>query len=410
VNQEERSQRSEDPYLQSRLHLRRGSRSVHYLAPHSLFSSHRLDHGTLLLLDHLPQGEPGSFLDLGSGYGVLGLEVAARHPKARGLLVDRDLLAVEYSKRNADLQGARSVEARPSLGYRDLPPDRGPFDWILSNFPARAGEPVLEHFLAGGRARLTPGGEMRIVVIAPLAPAVVRAAGSLGFPVEMPARSRSHAVFRFPAFAGGEPSPGRESGEEVYERDCIRLRLPEELRLVRPSDLADEPHRLSRAIPLLAARLAAPEGARVLVFRSGYGLLPALVLSRIPGSRILAQDRDLLATAFTRRNCAAWGSRLEVEERTFLPAPSAPGGFDLVLGELSPPLGPRATLLEIQRAREALAPEGRGLILGLLKQWKEFLKPAARRLGLSLIAADGPAALLGLEPGRRLQSPEVVRG
>ncbi|MBI4603932.1 MAG: methyltransferase, partial [Planctomycetes bacterium] len=57
-------------------------------APRSLFSTAYVDPGTRLLLETLPERGPASFLDLGCGYGALGLAVAARYPGGRGLLAD----------------------------------------------------------------------------------------------------------------------------------------------------------------------------------------------------------------------------------------------------------------------------------------------------------------------------------
>src|SRR5213076_515113 len=51
--------------------------------PWDVFSSQRIDEGTLLLLQHLPAGDPASLLDLGCGYGALGLPLAARWPHRR---------------------------------------------------------------------------------------------------------------------------------------------------------------------------------------------------------------------------------------------------------------------------------------------------------------------------------------
>ena len=94
----------DDPYLQSTLTLRVEERELTFQAPHSVFSSSRIDGGTRLLLENLPDGSPRSFLDLGCGYGALGLPVAARFPESVGVLVDRDLLAVEFTRRNAALE------------------------------------------------------------------------------------------------------------------------------------------------------------------------------------------------------------------------------------------------------------------------------------------------------------------
>src|SRR5262249_15073733 len=150
-------------------------------------SSQRIDEGTLLLLRNLPDGEPSSLLDLGCGYGALGLPVAARWPKARALLIDRDLLAVAASAHNARALGLGNVEVRPGLGYRGLSAQR--FDWVLCNVPARIGTSAIRYLLEGGRAL---GAEVRAVVIRDLA-GVVRSLGLSGL-AEV-ARGPRHAVF-----------------------------------------------------------------------------------------------------------------------------------------------------------------------------------------------------------------------
>jgi 16S rRNA (guanine1207-N2)-methyltransferase len=380
---------TEDPYFRTTLSIAWGGRRLRLRVPHSIFSSQRIDDGTRLLLDHLPSGEPRLLLDLGCGYGALGLPVAARFPGARGLLVDRDLLAVEYCRRNAALEGIGNVEVGPSLGYGAVPHSRT-FDWILANVPARAGGRVFGHFLAEGAARLAPGGEVRLVVIAPLAEAVEEAARAWGIEVRRAAASPRHVVF-----AAADPGRGPTGeGLEVYGRDAIEVALPEKLRLLRPTDLADEPHRLPTAIPLLASRLPEAPPARVLVFRCGYGLVPALALARWPAARVAALDRDLLGIAYTKLNCADAADRLETIEAVEVAAAAPRGPFDLVLGELSPPNGTAANVREVEDARSLLAPGGRALILGLLKQWRETLGPRAEALGLRLLESREAVALI----------------
>jgi 16S rRNA (guanine1207-N2)-methyltransferase len=376
-----------DPLVSAKLEIQWGGRKLQLLGGHSLFSSHRIDGGTRLLLESLPAREPGTYLDLGCGYGAMGLPIAARFPSSRGLLVDRDLLAVELSRRNSALQGIANVEVAPSLGYRDIPPAWGPFDWILSNVPARARERVIEHFVSEGRSRLTDRGEMRIVAISSLKAMVEKIALDLGLSPAPVAETAHHAVFSFP------PGKGSAAGEDIYFRDKIELDLPERLELERPTDLADEPHRLKTAIPLLLTCLPASPPGRILVFRAGYGLLPALALARYPGARVIAVDRDLLATAYTSRNTRRWPERIRVVESLGLSGVLALGPFDLILGELSPPLGPEATLAELSEVREALAPGANALILGLLKQWREFVKGSAESLRVRLFQSEGPAAL-----------------
>ncbi|MBI4586817.1 MAG: methyltransferase [Planctomycetes bacterium] len=391
-----------DPWTKARLCFSWRGRTLSLLAPYSVFSNTRIDRGTLLLLDHLPAGEPEAFLDLGCGYGALGLAVASQSPKARGLLLDRDLLAVEFCRRNAAALGIPSVKIIGSLGFRDIPPAWGRFDWILANVPARAGERVFKAFIAEGRGRLSPGGEMRLVAILPLSPAIERAAREGGFEFRKVAASRQHVVFAFPP---GEV--GRPGDEEIYQRDTIELSLPERLELARPTDLADEPHRLPVAIPLLAEALPAVAPARALSFRCGYGLLPALLLERYPEARVMAADRDLLATSYTRRNCRAHGERLQVVECLGLKPIEPLGPFDLIVGELSPPAGQAAILQELGEVRGLLAPGGRALILGFVKQWREFLREEAERPGLQVLKTKGQVALFEMKKHQLASSGAV---
>ncbi len=391
---------ADDPLLKSKLRFSWHDVQLELHAPHSVFSSTWIDRGTLLLLENLPPGEPRAFLDLGCGYGAPGLPIAARFPRSRGLLVDRDLLAVEYCRQNARAHAIANVEVIGSLGYRDIPPVWGPFDWIVVNFPARAGEKVMDLFLEGGLRRLAPGGEMRIVVIGPLAPVVKKVAEARGLAGRKIAETGQHTVF---AFGPSPETPAGGQGQDPYLRDVIDLSLPGgtlPLRLARPTDLADEPHRLRDAVPLLAECLpeVLPGAGRVLVFRSGYGLVPALALARYPGANVIATDRDLLGTELTRRNAAWAGERLRVVESAFVAGVREHGPFDLILGELSPPLGSRATLVELEEARGMLAPGGVALVLGLAKQWRELLAGAAERLGIAKRGARGAAALYAIDP------------
>ncbi|HMC34905.1 MAG TPA: methyltransferase, partial [Myxococcales bacterium] len=124
------------PYARGRLlEKARGFPALSLDVPWDVFSSQAIDEGTLLLLQNLPAGEPRSVLDLGCGYGALGLPIAARWPSARCVLIDRDLLAVAAAAHNARALGLRNAEARPGLGYREVAGER--FDWVVCNVPAR---------------------------------------------------------------------------------------------------------------------------------------------------------------------------------------------------------------------------------------------------------------------------------
>ncbi|MES9874563.1 MAG: methyltransferase, partial [Candidatus Sedimenticola sp. 6PFRAG7] len=75
-----------------------------------LFSPKNVDEGSRLLLDYLEINETDDTLDLGCGYGPLGLTMARLAPKGTSVLVDKDFMAVEYSRKNAQLNNIENVE------------------------------------------------------------------------------------------------------------------------------------------------------------------------------------------------------------------------------------------------------------------------------------------------------------
>jgi 16S rRNA G1207 methylase RsmC len=365
------------PYARGRLLEKALGQTLSLDVPWDVFSSQRIDEGTLLLLDHLPAGEPRSLLDLGCGYGALGLPVAARWPKARCLLIDRDLLAVAAAAHNARGLQLDNVEVRPGLGYRDV---RERFDWVLCNVPARIGAPAIRYFFQGGRAL---GAEVRAVVIRDLAPIVE----DLGIP--RVARGPRHDVF---ALAPG-PAEADLPDEAVYARDETQF---QGLRLSRPQDASEDPAHL-RMLSILAESLPRAAPRRALAFRAGYGALPLFLKQRFPETEVVAQERDLLDAEFLRRNARALGLAVEVRE-TLLPAEAAgKQTFPLVVGELSSPAGPAVAARELQEAADLLSAGGHALVLASEKQEREWLPQAAPRgASLTLLLRREGASILRL--------------
>jgi 16S rRNA G1207 methylase RsmC len=385
-----------DPWHKTTFHLRSLGADLALAVPHDLFSTMRIDEGTLLLLEHLPESEPASVLDMGCGYGALGLPVAARFPRARVELVDRDLLAVAASSRNAAENRLDNVRTRGSLGFRDLPAEPVAYDWILCNVPARIGTPFIEDLLGSGRLLLAAGGELRVVVINALIPVLEQLREKNGWPLVERARGPRHSIFSLAA--GGTASAAPADLERLYARDRVELGG---LKLQRPFDLGgDDPRRLTSGLPVLIDVLPRQAPRSVLCFRCGYGALPLLARARWPEARVVAVDRDLLATTFTRINAAELGlagERLDVRENAHLPDALQPDErFELVVGELSPSAGERVAEAELEAIATHLEKGGQALLLSLEKLEREWVRPFALKKKLSihpLIAREGYAAL-----------------
>jgi 16S rRNA G1207 methylase RsmC len=138
-----------------------------------LFSPKAIDEGTRLLLDHLEVAEDDRAIDLGCGYGPLGLAIAHAAPAGHCVLVDKDFVAVEYARRNAERNGIRNVEVLLSDGLRQVPPQS--FTLAVTNLPAKTSKEHYYLFFHDIRERLEPGGRFYVVVISGLRQFIARA-------------------------------------------------------------------------------------------------------------------------------------------------------------------------------------------------------------------------------------------
>ncbi len=139
----------------------------HLLSFHTtwgLFSPKGIDAGTRLLLDHLEVRPEERALDLGCGYGPLGLAIAKAAPQGFCTLVDKDFVAVEYARKNAALNGIENVEVLLSNGLDQVPAGRR-FTLAVTNLPAKTGKEHYYLFFHDIHQRLEPGGRFYVVVI-----------------------------------------------------------------------------------------------------------------------------------------------------------------------------------------------------------------------------------------------------
>lgn len=138
----------------------RGKR-LRFTTDAGVFSRGELDPGTRLLLDALPEEIGGDVLDLGCGWGPIGISVKAARPEARVTLADVNLRALGLSRDNARRNGAE-VECVESDGFSAL--EGRTFDAVITNPPIRAGKQVIYGMFADAAARLNPGGSLYLVI------------------------------------------------------------------------------------------------------------------------------------------------------------------------------------------------------------------------------------------------------
>ena len=141
-----------------------GGRRLTLHSTWGLFSPREIDEGTRLLLEHVEVPEDADCLDLGCGYGPIGLALAALAPRGSTLMVDKDFVAVDYANANARRNGLANARALASNGFAQIPRDLR-FHLIASNIPAKVGKELLALLLHDARERLHPGGCLYLVTI-----------------------------------------------------------------------------------------------------------------------------------------------------------------------------------------------------------------------------------------------------
>lgn len=128
-----------------------------------VFSRAEVDFGSQLLIDALPCQAGDTVLDLGCGYGPIGLVASTLvNPGGQVYLVDVNERAVELANKNLANNGITNARALVSDGLAALTSLQ--FDWVLSNPPIRAGKKVVYSLLTDAYAALRPGGCLLVVI------------------------------------------------------------------------------------------------------------------------------------------------------------------------------------------------------------------------------------------------------
>lgn len=125
-----------------------------------VFCKDKVDYGTNLLLNALPEEITGEVLDLGCGWGAIGTTVRLHNPDCNITMCDINKRAVELALKNLHLNNLTGIVTE-SDGFEKL---QGNYDYILLNPPIRAGKSVYFPWIDAGYKRLNNSGSMYLVI------------------------------------------------------------------------------------------------------------------------------------------------------------------------------------------------------------------------------------------------------
>lgn len=130
-----------------------------FTLPSGVFAKNKLDRGTEVLLRHAQIPEGSKLLDMGCGWGPLGILLAKTHA-CPVTMVDVNPRAVAFAQKNAQ---RNHVEATVILShvYEQV---QETFDVIVSNLPQHAGKDVCFAIIEGAKKYLTPKGSLQVVI------------------------------------------------------------------------------------------------------------------------------------------------------------------------------------------------------------------------------------------------------
>ncbi len=360
-----------DAYFHKTVTFRAWKHELRFRTSQELFSAHDIDTGTRFLLRTIAEAgypAPQRLLDIGCGYGPLGLTLKGLYPACAVHLTDRDALAVDYARQNAALNGLAGAAIYGSLGYDDV--TRTDFDLIAANIPGKAGEPVIAHLLREAQYHLTPGGIAAVVVVAPLEAAAAKIlADTPGAEIVLRRARSGHAVFHYRFTGDKPPRPAATALERgVYHRQDVKMPLDKLEYAMQTAYGLPEFDSLSYATELLINNLEGLKNKEIhgaVVLNPGQGHVPVALWRFLRPPSVILADRDLLALRYSalnlvRNGCPPENIRtlhqvgLDMENKSKI---------DLAAGVLREE-NKDATRLTLDRAAELLAPRGLIMISG----------------------------------------------
>ena len=132
-----------------------------FISDNGVFSKNHVDFATDLLLNAVAkEGLQGTLLDVGCGYGVIGITIAKLF-NTKTTMLDINERALNLARRNANKNGINEIEIVESNGFEKI---KEKYDVIVTNPPIRAGKEIIYKMYDDAKKHLNDGGKFYLVI------------------------------------------------------------------------------------------------------------------------------------------------------------------------------------------------------------------------------------------------------
>lgn len=133
-----------------------------FVSDAGVFSKSGVDYGSRVLIEAMEFAPEASVLDVGCGYGPIGLAAARMASRGHVTMIDINSRAVELARENARLNGITNVTIQESDLFAAVKDQV--FDVVLTNPPIRAGKETVHAIFEGAWEHLRQGGQLWVVI------------------------------------------------------------------------------------------------------------------------------------------------------------------------------------------------------------------------------------------------------
>lgn len=355
-----------DAYFKKDITYNYRGRDLKFHVSQALFSSQNIDLGTNHLLRTLTTegfNKYNKVLDLGCGYGPIGISLKSFYEPSVVHMVDRDALTLEFSKKNMEFNNLEEIKIYGSLGYDDV--SETDFDLIASNIPSKVGEPILAHILEDARFYLCPGGKVAIVVIDAIGDYVTKVLKSnKNINILFYKRWPEYLVFHYEFIKKNPKRPKLNAFDRgLYNRSKYNILFDHSEVSIETAYGLAEFDTLSFETEMILNKLKDFKGREVnkaIIFNPEQGIIPTALTKTSKVKEINLIDRDLESLRMSKKNLIANGFS---SEKIFLfhkvgISKINRGLVDYVIGVLDEKDDPKIHAMFIKQAYEQLMAQG----------------------------------------------------